>query len=295
MPYFKNFPQIAYTLDQDAQSFKIVPNMLAKVRFNQAVIDNSSLYFQYDVKDGERPEDIAYRVYKDPTKHWVILIANEVLDPQYDWVLSQTNFEKYINTKYSSLTINLNPTETYTGNYQVSEIAYQGGNSVDQSSVEATVVSYNSTSKSLILKFANSTLATNVNITGVTSAQTHNVISVAYNNDGYNWASNTTSHFKVTERSTNSYDRTINTKTYKVSAKDYNHFSDSVFNRNTNVTTTDSYTLNDGSVLGVEKTVSPMSYYDYENELNEAKRKIKLPRSEFVLEIEAQFKRILGV
>lgn len=295
MPYFKDFPQIPYTLDNDAQSFKLVPNMLAKVRFNQSVINNSSLYFQYDVKDGERPEDIAYRVYKDPTKHWIILIANDIMDPQYDWILSETNFQKYINTKYSSLTVNLNLNETYTGNYQVGEVVYQGGNSVDESSVEATVVSYNSTSKTLTLNFANSTIATNVNITGVTSAQTHNVISVSYNNDGYNWASNTTSHFKVTETYTNLYDRTVNTKTYKVSAKDYNHFSDSVFNRNTNTTTTNTYPLNDGSVLTVQKTVSPISYYDYENELNEQKRKIKLPRSEFVLEIEAQFKKILGV
>jgi hypothetical protein len=54
-------------------------------------------------------------------------------------------------------------------------------------------------------------------------------------------------------------------------------------------------TADTATVPNVEKTVSPMSYYDYENELNEAKRKIKLPRSEFVLEIEAQFKKILGV
>lgn len=292
MSYFKSFPQIFYSLNNNTLDFKLVPNILSKVKFNESVINNASLYFLYDVKDGERPEDIAYKIYDDPTKHWIILIANNITDPNYDWVLSMDNFEKYINDKYSTINVALKTTESYANNYIVDEVVYQGGATVDRADVEATVSAYNSTNKTLTLKLASSVLSPSANLIGTQSKESHTITSITYNNDGIQFARTTNSHFKVIETAKNSYDKKIITKEYKVSANDFNHFSDTVVNRVLG-TTTSAYTLNDGSTLTITRDASPITCYDYEMELNEKKRKIKVPRPDFATSIENQFRQLM--
>jgi hypothetical protein len=130
-------------------------------------------------------------------------------------------------------------------------------------------------------------------VTGATSNITHTIVASTINNDGYNWASNTTSHYKVTEVSYNNYDQVRTTKTYKVSAKDYNFSTDTVTNRNTNTSSSTSYLLNDGSTLTVQTTVAPVTHYDYEVELNEAKRRIKLVKPEYISRINAELIRLM--
>lgn len=184
-------------------------------------------------------------------------------------------------------------TETYPSNYTVGEIVYQG-DSLEDSSSSATVVAYDSTNKILQIKFANEVFANSVNVSGVTSAQTHNIVGITYNNDGYEWSSNTTRHYAVTETKYNNYDQITTKNTYEVSAKDFNQTSHAVFDRNTLTTTEDSYELSDGTTLIVKKEIGPVTYYDHENDLNEAKRQIKIPRTEFAGTIEQQFKQLMG-
>lgn len=292
MSYFRNFPQILYSINNDTLDFKYVPNILSKVKFNDSVVNNASLYFEYDVKDGERPEDIANRIYEDPLKHWIILIANNITDPNYDWVLSMDNFEKYINNKYTTINVALKTTETYANNYIVDEVVYQGGKTVDRADVEATVEAYDSVNKILTVNRASSVFSSTANVVGTESKESHTITSITYNNDGIQFARSTNSHYKVLETIQNSYDKKVITKEYKVSANDFNHFSDTVVNRVLG-TTTSSTLLNDGSILTIKRDVSAITYYDYEMELNEKKRKIKIPRSDFASAIEAQFKQLM--
>jgi len=292
MAYFKYFPKLLYSPSKGKRDYKVVPNIFAKSVFLKESLQNSSLVFKYSVKDGEKPEDIAFKMYNDPEKHWIILLANDVMDPQYDWVLGQNQFKDYINKKYSSANLQLDITETYPSNYTVGEIVYQG-DSIEDSSSSATVVAYDSTNKILQIKFANEVFANSVNVSGTTSAQTHSIVGITYNNDGYEWSSNTTSHYAVTERKYNSYDRIVSQESYIVSSKDYNQTSHEVFDRNTLSTTEDSYALSDGTTLIVEKEVAPVTYYDYENELNEAKRTVKVVKTEYIGKIEEQFKSLM--
>jgi hypothetical protein len=57
--------------------------------------------------------------------------------------------------------------------------------------------------------------------------------------------------------------------------------------------TTTSYTLQDSSTITQAITKEKQSYYDYENELNENKRSIKLLKPEFVSAVEKEFKKVI--
>ena len=56
---------------------------------------------------------------------------------------------------------------------------------------------------------------------------------------------------------------------------------------------TTTYTLQDGSTITQKVTKETKTYYDYEQELNEEKREIKLIKPEFVPQIEKEFKKVI--
>jgi len=56
----------------------------------------------YDVKYGERPEDIAFKYYDDAELHWVVLLTNNITDRYYEWPMTQPDFEDYLTDKYGA-------------------------------------------------------------------------------------------------------------------------------------------------------------------------------------------------
>ena len=105
MSYFSSFPKLLYSTSLGVPNPKGAVNIIAKVNFLSEVANNTSIFYDYTVKDGERPEDIAEKMYKDSKKHWIILLSNNITDPQYDWALSSRALEDYINKKYCSFSL----------------------------------------------------------------------------------------------------------------------------------------------------------------------------------------------
>ena len=100
MSYFKDFPTISYDATGD-KNFKTIRDITTRIKFKTAIQNNSALFAKYDVKDGETPEAIAFREYGDVGLHWIVLVFNDILDPRYDWPLSQRDLLKFVNAKYS--------------------------------------------------------------------------------------------------------------------------------------------------------------------------------------------------
>lgn len=103
--YFKDFPVLPYPFYLgDKRSYAIARNILRRVAFTDRINERAA-FIDYDVKDGERPEHIANRVYGSPTYHWIVLLANNIIDPYHNWYKSQTAMEQYIQTVYNATNI----------------------------------------------------------------------------------------------------------------------------------------------------------------------------------------------
>ena len=76
---------------------------MTRAKVLDSIKTNSMIYYTYLVKDGETPEIIAAKYYDNPNRHWIILLANDIIDPQYDWVMSYDVFNNYIIKKYDSI------------------------------------------------------------------------------------------------------------------------------------------------------------------------------------------------
>lgn len=81
-----------------------VTDITKRVAISDFIKEHTSLFEHYIVKDGETPEIIAFKAYKDPQYHWVIMLTNDIIDPFHDWVMSVSELEAYVLNTYGSLT-----------------------------------------------------------------------------------------------------------------------------------------------------------------------------------------------
>ena len=101
MSYFNKFPLITYDMKGDRVR-KLLPDILRRVKLRATIKSGGMLFDKYDVKEGEKPEDVAFKWFGDAELHWVILMTNNVTDRYYDWPMNQAQFAEYLTDKYGT-------------------------------------------------------------------------------------------------------------------------------------------------------------------------------------------------
>ena len=101
MSYFNKFPLMTYDIKGDKVR-KLVPDILRRVKLRASIKSGGMLFDKYDVKNGEKPEDVAFKWFGDPELHWVILMTNNVTDRYYDWPMNQVQFQEFLEDKYDN-------------------------------------------------------------------------------------------------------------------------------------------------------------------------------------------------
>lgn len=99
--YFDRFPKGSYILP-GTKTFKLVSDLFRRVKIRDKIKNEASIYTEYFVTGGERPEHIAQKHFGNPELHWVVLITNNIADALYDWPMSFSAFEEYIADKYDN-------------------------------------------------------------------------------------------------------------------------------------------------------------------------------------------------
>lgn len=100
MSYFSVIPNLRLPRAND--EILEIKNLYRGIRFRQDLRRFFEFYEPYDILDGERPLDVAYKFYGDPSLDWIILIFNEIVDLQNEWPLSESDLNNYINSKYTN-------------------------------------------------------------------------------------------------------------------------------------------------------------------------------------------------
>lgn len=209
--YFSNFPKTIYNNDSSKNNVDTVTNILSKFSFEPSFKNNSVVYYEYAITDGETPEMLAHKFYGDPEKHWILLSLNDIYNPLEDWPIEQRSLNRMIDLKYESQADTAN-----TGN------------------------------------------------TGTQWARTH-----------------TYEYFK-TEIQTNIKTGNKVETIIKLDANTYANV----------ITSSSNYTLKDGSTIKIDIIKNTKTFLEYEDETNEAKRKIKILKLEFVGVVEQEMKKL---
>ena len=100
--YFRHFPKTFYTPSDDSPGLDSVTNIISRFTIEPTLLENTNLFYPYDVQDTDTPEIIADKIYGSSERHWIVLAVNQIVDPQWDWPLNQDTFIKYVNDKYTA-------------------------------------------------------------------------------------------------------------------------------------------------------------------------------------------------
>jgi len=211
--FFNYYPKTFYTSNTKSSGLDSVTNIISRFGFEKELKNNSSAFYKYQIKDSDTPEIIASKYYDNPERHWIVLLFNDIIDPQYDWPLENNTLIEFINTKYTA-----------------------------NGAANTTPVS------------------------GIQWAQSTN---------------NTKAYYKIITRTAS--DSTQIEERFQVDANTYANVAAS----------STSYTLDNGATITETIAKEKQTYYDYEVEVNESKREIKLLKTEFVPEVEKEFKRVI--
>lgn len=130
--YFSLLPDLQFSDKRVKYRYSENDYILAKNIFRTIAIDNASystdLFFEGFVKDGIRPDQLAFDLYGRADYDWVILLTNKIKNFYNDWPLDQNSFETFIARKYS------NPAGIH--HYETIEIKNSLGEVVQPSGIE---------------------------------------------------------------------------------------------------------------------------------------------------------------
>ena len=100
----KRLPDLFYNfssrpLDSD---YLLVKNIWRRAQILVEFKTQITLFTEENVRDGERPEDVATRLYRNPFYNWTILVINDITDVYSQWPKSVQQLQDFINQKYSN-------------------------------------------------------------------------------------------------------------------------------------------------------------------------------------------------
>lgn len=94
--FFVNFPVMNY-------AGYAATNIMARVVLSDLFVNNFDLLYEWKVPEGKKATDVAFDLYGKSEDVWVIWLVNQIVDPYFNWPLSNENFAAYITDKYGSI------------------------------------------------------------------------------------------------------------------------------------------------------------------------------------------------
>jgi hypothetical protein len=98
--YFNYFPKLVYTFDKNTLNNQAVTNIFARSAFLKEIVDNSAIYFEYEVQDSDTPEIIAHKIYGSAFRSWLVLLFNKYVNPLYEFPMKSVVLDEYVKNKY---------------------------------------------------------------------------------------------------------------------------------------------------------------------------------------------------
>lgn len=170
--YFDQFPTIQYNASGEPYKNRVnITDVTFRLKFREKVKNNIYSYYVVDVSDDDTLEILAEKYYGNPEYHWVIAMANDIVDPQYDWPLPYRAYVNYINNKYGSAA----NSELQIHHYEkVISRYHQGTRTTDETVIEIQESTYNDLPETAFRQFDlsdGSTVEETITKRAITAAQ----------------------------------------------------------------------------------------------------------------------------
>lgn len=110
MNYFGKLPTITY-------NNYLAKNLLARARLSDQVRSNKTSFLPYEIEEGDRIDILSNLYYDDPGYSWLIWLTNNSIDPYFDQPLDYNDFIDFIKQKYGSYSLAARKIYYYRNNW----------------------------------------------------------------------------------------------------------------------------------------------------------------------------------
>ena len=103
--YFSEVPNFEYVSrlpDAKISDYITVKNFFKKGFLREDIFQNLSFFTKYSISGNDRPDNVAFEIYQDSTLDWLVLMANNIVNIQNEWPLSNVDFDELMLDKYGS-------------------------------------------------------------------------------------------------------------------------------------------------------------------------------------------------
>ena len=100
----RQLPDLLYNFGQSAldPQFLVTKNIWRRAEILSEYKSSLAMFDEYIVANGERPEDIAFKLYKNPFYNWVLLVINDITNYHEQWPKSTSQLQEYCADKYEN-------------------------------------------------------------------------------------------------------------------------------------------------------------------------------------------------
>lgn len=92
-------------------------NVIAKVKFDDTVAKTYAAFYPYTLSEGERADQVAETYYDDARYDWVVYMSNGIIDPAHEWYKGDRELNNLLVGKYGSVANTLQQVKYYTTDY----------------------------------------------------------------------------------------------------------------------------------------------------------------------------------
>lgn len=107
MSYFSFLPNAQYRISDSSHRI-VAKNILVRAKIFEGIRNFISASAEYTIRDGEKPEHIAHRVYGRADYHWIILMFNEIHDPYFGWPMTANELSAHMEKAYPGKSLFIN-------------------------------------------------------------------------------------------------------------------------------------------------------------------------------------------
>lgn len=78
-------------------------NLTVRAELYRKIVRKKPAFYDYLIKDGERPDTVAFDYYGSEDYTWLVLMCANVFNPYEEWPKGYTDFNRYIVAKYGTI------------------------------------------------------------------------------------------------------------------------------------------------------------------------------------------------
>ena len=97
-----NFDYVSRLPNAKISEYIKVKNLFKKANLREDIYQDLTYFTKYQIQGDDRPDNVAFEMYEDSTLDWVILQANNIINIQSEWPLTQEDFDRHSLNKYET-------------------------------------------------------------------------------------------------------------------------------------------------------------------------------------------------